>query len=139
MTMKTQLSLFVLSVYHKFIFSLSKIYNELDWFIISLSIIYGLPSIWLWVNFIISRAIRTQGGNFCFPHSGYKVYWRTSLEKINGAYLLGETLWLIIIFNLHIYEKDRFESKSKGLICLCAVVLIPTPSLNCSFSIYNFE
>lgn len=52
-------------------------------------------------------------------------------ERINEAYLLRKTLWLMIILNLHIYKKDEFESKPKGTICLCTVVPIPIPSLNC--------
>lgn len=47
-------------------------------------------------------------------------------------------MWLIT-FSLHIHEKDEFESRPKGLICLCAEAPIPTPSLNCGFSTHNFE
>lgn len=64
---------------------------------------------------------------------GYRVCWRTTPEKINGAYLLGEMVWLIIIFNLHSYEKDEFESKPKGLHTYGSYVYSLTVTLDWDF------
>ena len=64
---------------------------------------------------------------------GYRVYGKATPEKINGEYLLGEIVLLIIIFNLHCYEKDEFESKPEGLFTYGSYAYSLTLTLNCDF------
>lgn len=68
------------------------------------------------------------------PVGAHRIYGRTTPEKINGVYLLGKIIQLIIIFNLHTYEKDEFKSKPKTYF-----LVAPMPTLWLWLSIVTFH
>lgn len=66
---------------------------------------------------------------------GYRVHWKTTPEKINGAYLLGEMVWLIIIFNCVTELWKGWIWKPVYLWLLC---LFPNSDSQLWLSTHNF-